>query len=297
MKILIIGGKGFIGRHIAQACRAQGHTVLLAVRKAAPEDIACDLQRDITSEVWEQRIKTVDAVINCVGLLHGSADAMQAVHCDAPVAIAKACAQHSKPFLHISVLGLQHAAQTPYFTSKRAGEERIRTVNAATIIVRPSVVFGMDSPASTWLMLQARLPLLTLPRDTQPIAPVHVDDLAALCARLIGTMRALGADVDCVGTQTMSMETYLKALREAFVTRQRADNVKVLHVPNRLMRLGLVTAGMAGAATLRTEALDLLEHAHVGNPHDFERWMHYKPRPVASFVQRTKPVARGFASG
>jgi uncharacterized protein YbjT (DUF2867 family) len=297
MKILIIGGKGFIGRHIAQACQTQGHKVVLAVRKAAPDDIACDLQGDTTAEVWSQRLGTVDAVINCAGLLHGAADVMQAVHCDAPVAIAKACAQHSKPFLHISVLGLQRAADTPYFASKRAGEEAIRTANPATIIVRPSLVFGMDSPASTWLMLQARLPLLTLPRDTQPIAPVHVDDLAALCARLIGTMRALGADVDCVGTQTMTMETYLKALREAFVTRQRATSVTVLHLPNRLMRLGLATTGLAGAATLRAEALDLMEHAHVGNPHDFERWMHYKPRPVSSFVQRTKPVAEGFASG
>ncbi len=279
MKILIIGARGFIGRHIEQACRAQGFQVARGVRNAAAPEIDCDLLRDTDKAVWRPRLIGIDGVINCVGLLHADAETLQAVHCDAPAALAAACAELKVPFVHISVLGLEHAAGTPYFQSKQRGDDAIRRANSAATIVRPSLVFGADSPSSKLLLLQSRLPVFFLPADTRPVAPIHVDDLAALCLCLIGTLRAYGCDVDGVGEVQMSIADYMQKLRAA------ADHgeARVVPVPNGLMRLALSAAALCGAKTLRPEALDLMEHAHVGKAHSFARWMHRSPRPVEEF--------------
>ncbi len=279
MRILIIGGRGFIGRHIAAACEREGHQALIAARRAAGGNVACDLDRDKDCGSWSARLDGIDAVINCAGLLHGTPAQLQAVHCDAPAAIAMACANAKIPFLHISVLGLDRAPDTAYFRSKRNGESAIRSANSAAIIVRPSLVFGKDSPATQLMLLQSRLPVFVLPVETQPIAPIHVDDLAHLCLCLVGTMRAYGCDVDCVGSDEMSIADYMQALRGA----RRSRRAHILAVPNRWMRLALSAAAYCGAKMLRPEALDLMEHAHTGNRRTFARWMHRMPRPVGVF--------------
>ncbi|MGL4576762.1 MAG: NAD-dependent epimerase/dehydratase family protein [Burkholderiaceae bacterium] len=288
MRILIVGGKGFIGRHIAKACADAGHTPLIAARAKHGADIACDLREDVDAEAWGSRLKQCDAVINCVGLLFGSAQDLQAVHCDAPAAVAAACKAAKKPFLHISVLGLEHAASTPYFTTKRDGESAILAANPAAIIVRPGAVFGLDSPATQLLLLQARLPLIVTPRHACEVAPVHVDDLAQLCAALIGTVRAAGAHVDCVGSETMSIAAYIQALRTALGLGQ----AKALSLPNAFMRAALALPTRLGARVMRTEVMDLMEHAHTGDARMFARWMRRPPRSVNTFLEREEHTAR-----
>jgi uncharacterized protein YbjT (DUF2867 family) len=282
MRILITGSHGFIGRHIATACRAAGHTVFTAARANHHPNVVCDLADPTDAAAWPRRLNKVDAVINCAGLLYGHVQALQAVHCHAPAAIAAACYAAKKPFLHISVLGLDHAAGTPYFNTKRDGERAILAANPAAILVRPSAVFGLDSPATQLLLLQARLPLIVTPARTCDIAPVHVDDLAQLCATLIGTVRAAGAQVDCVGSQVMSIAAYIQALRSGL----GFGAAKTLHLPNALMRAALTVTARLGARVMRTEALDLMEHKHCGDARMFTRWMRRPPRPVHSFLEQ-----------
>lgn len=280
MRILIVGGRGFIGRHLRKASVAEGHEVILGVRGASAGEIDCDLVRDIEASSWAPRLCNIDGVINCVGLLHAPAAIMQAVHCEAPAAVASACAKLRIPFVHISVLGLDHSADTPYFQSKRRGESAVRAANSAAIIVRPSVVFGTDSPATRLMLLQSRLPIFFLPAETQPVAPIHVDDLAQLCVCLIGTLRAFGCDVDCVGDTEVSIAEYMQRLR----ARNHHSTAHVIPIPNNWMRAALTASARCGARTMTPEVLDLMEHAHTGNSHTFARWMRRAPRPIEDFL-------------
>ncbi len=281
MNILIVGGNGFIGRHIAATCTAAGHKAILGVRNAPDPDgtIECNMLTDTNIATWLPRLANIDAVINSVGLLHANSAEFQAVHVHAPAALAAACAELKKPFLHVSMLGLEKAANTDYFQSKRRGEDAVRSAHSGAIIVRPSLVFGVDSPSTQLLLMQSHLPLLCLPANTKAIAPIHVDDLAALCLSLIGTIRALGCDVDAVGAEECSIASYVQALRVAR-GRPRATMVKV---PNSWMRFGMHCAAFFGARTITPEALDLMEHAHTGDARVFTRWMRRAPTPIASF--------------
>jgi uncharacterized protein YbjT (DUF2867 family) len=288
MRILIVGGKGFIGRHIAAACHAAGHTPLIAARANYAPDVVCDLANPADAQHWPARIKRADAVINCVGLLFGDAPVLRAVHCDAPAAMAAACKAVKKPFLHLSVPGLEHAADTPYFATKRAGENAIAAANPAAIIVRPGAVFGLDSPATQLLLLQARLPLIVAAKHACDVAPVHVDDLAQLCVTLAGTVRAAGARVDCVGGEVMSIAAYIQALR----TGLGHGAAKSVRIPNAWMRGALTLTSRLGARTLRTEVMDLMEHQHTGDPKMFVRWMRRSPRLVITFLAKEEAAVQ-----
>jgi nucleoside-diphosphate-sugar epimerase len=289
MNVLIVGGHGFVASHIAAMLLRHGHTPVLAVRRARTDskllEIPCDLNTLLTAAAWQPLLANVHAVINAAGLLRGTPLAHQHVHCDAPAALAAACAALKKPFLHISALGLDNAKSTPYFNSKRDGEVAIRMANSAAIIVRPSLLFGAESAATKLMLLQARLPFLVQPGNTKFVAPLHVDDLAKLCITLISTLRALGCDVDALGQSTLSMADYINALRHAM----HRKPAPIMHLPNWVMRFALQGSAWLGARTLVPEALDLMEHAHVGDAHHYVRWMHHAPRPISAFLQ-TKPV-------
>jgi uncharacterized protein YbjT (DUF2867 family) len=287
MRILLIGSNGFIARHIRHALMAEGHRVTGAARKPRGGDLACDLGRDVSPDVWRPRIQPFDAVINCAGLLDGSRAALQAVHAVAPAAIAAACAESRKPFLHVSVLNLDGARCAPYSETKRAGEEAVRHAYPGAIIVRPSVVFGQGSPAARMALMQARLPVMVIPQDTGLIVPIHVDDLAALCATLIGTVRAQGVDVDAVGTAAMTMEEYLQALRKSM----GPAPASVIRLPNAWFRAALKLTGALGLPNLNPALLDVMEHRHTGHPQHFLRWMRRDPLPVSEFLA-PHPVSR-----
>jgi uncharacterized protein YbjT (DUF2867 family) len=289
MRILITGANGFIGSHVAAAARAAGHQVTHALRPVngvmKDDAIACDFLHDTQPSTWKSRLTGFDAVINTVGVLRASADAHHRVHAETPAAIAAACADLRKPFLHVSMLGLDRAASsaadTSYFQSKREGEAAIRAVNAGAIIVRPSLVFGPDSEATKLMLLQADMPVLLAPKQSGKVAPIHVDDVAELILNLVGTVRALGCDVDVVGTTELSMDAFIATLRRL---RGHTRPAFVLHVPNALLRVGLHVTAALGMKTIVPEALALLEHEHTGDAHMFVRWQRRAPRPVTRFL-------------
>jgi uncharacterized protein YbjT (DUF2867 family) len=284
MNIAIIGGSGFIGRHIAEACKREGNHVTNYARKShAAEDnlVAIDLREVESVAIWKARLTAhkTSAVINCVGILKGTNAEMDAVHHRSSAAIALACREMKIPFLHVSMLGFYDSPDTPYFVSKRRGEEAIRVADPGAIIVRPSVIFGDDSPATKLMLQHAASPLFVLPQHTKPIAPVHIDDVAQLCAYLITTLRAQGRDIDVVGDAEMSIAGYLARLREA-KTPKRARLVKL---PNKLFRFAASAASKLGSKTFCPEVVDLMEHAHIGRPGAIHQWLHHPAKPVAEF--------------
>ena len=299
MNIAIIGGHGFIGRHIAAAV-AQQNDLPVVFARGENADMRVDLRDAETTHQWQAKLtaKRIDAVINCVGILQGSVADMDAVHHCAPAAIASACRALKVSYLHIGVLGFYDSPAAPYFISKRRGEEAIRIANPAATIVRPSLVFGLDSAATKITLAHAKSPLCVLPRKTKSIAPIHVDDLAALCAYLVGTIRAQGRDIDAVGSREMSIADYIARLRIAM---QQPPALQ-MRLPNALFRVAARIAATCGSKTFCPEVIDLMEHAHVGTPGALAHWLHRPPIAVAQFLDEAcvpvihspliKPVVR-----
>lgn len=192
--ICVLGGSGFIGKHLVHLLHASGFTVRVPtrnrehVRELLVLPTVDVVEADIHDPIELERLfDGMDAVINLVGILHeatpGRVDKPSArrgsfhqSHIELPRKIVHACAKQGvRRLLHMSALNADPIAQSAYLRSKGLGETIVREAGMAhsthenwyldgpkfvhgyglaTTVFRPSVVFGRED---TFLNLFARL--------------------------------------------------------------------------------------------------------------------------------------------
>jgi uncharacterized protein YbjT (DUF2867 family) len=237
MKIMVLGGAGFIGRHAVSALKKRGHNVIIGSRFASTSDtrIRVRMQEKLVASSWHSIIAGFDVVLNCVGILRERvSESYDAVHRRAPEALAKACALANIRFIHVSALGLSANASSRFLRSKYAGEQAISVSGADFSIVRPSLLDGVDGFGSRWLRRVADWPIHCVPADAHGrIAALDVDELGEALAVLC-EMRASAThrEVELGGYAEVTLVELLKALR----TRPSAPYL-IIKVPALFVRL------------------------------------------------------------
>jgi nucleoside-diphosphate-sugar epimerase len=197
MHILVTGASGFIASQIVTDLLHKGHTVTCCVRNTAytqrlfPQSkvIACNFITDTHADIWEQRLRGIDIVINCVGILyHPNKKIIWAIHRDTPIALFDACVKAGiKKIIQISALGIE-ANAFAYAASKKAADDYLLTLPLSSIILRPSVVYGKGSYGGTSLFRGlAGLPyIIPMPGNgKQELQPIHIADLSRAVSYLI----------------------------------------------------------------------------------------------------------------
>jgi uncharacterized protein YbjT (DUF2867 family) len=187
--VVVLGGTGFIGRAFAWRCAANGLSTKLTIPTRAVAHGAAlrplsgvDLVRvDVHDEATLLRLLAgADAVVNLVGILHGSAADFDRVHVELPRRVARAARSAGVAHVvHISALGADAAAPSLYLRSKAAGEAALRDCGVPLTVLRPSVVFGAeDKFLNLFARMQALLPLIPLAGAHARMQPVWVRDVA-----------------------------------------------------------------------------------------------------------------------
>ena len=249
MKVLVIGGAGFIGRSVVAALIARDAEVVVGTRRPKRDEASVtatriELHRLIRAEDWARLVETFDVLVNCAGILRERwGETYDTVYRDAPIAIAIACAAQRKRFIHITALGLSETASSGFITAKLAGERGIAKVTGELCIVRPSLLDGVDGFGSRWLRRVAQWPVHFVPADaTGRLAPLHVNDLGEAIAALCACPReALPASVELGGESRYNITQYLRVLRQsprdaltlavpAWLVRVCAHMLDVLHL-------------------------------------------------------------------
>jgi uncharacterized protein YbjT (DUF2867 family)/uncharacterized membrane protein YphA (DoxX/SURF4 family) len=216
--VLLTGASGFIGEHLAPALRAAGHRVIAAVHgeHAGADAVAVDYTRDFDPSVWKPRLDGVDAVINAVGILRErGAATFDALHVRTPRALFAAAAELGvHRVVQFSALGADDEAQSLYHSSKRRADDFLSSLPLSSVVVQPSLVYGVGGTSAALFDTLASLPLIPLPAGgLQRVQPVHVEDVVAAVVALLGIDSWRVGRIAFVGPAPMTLREYLATLR------------------------------------------------------------------------------------
>jgi NADH dehydrogenase len=291
MRILVLGGSGFIGRHAVRALLARGHAVLIGTRRpAAPHPCpAREAHFEDLGEprAWAPLLREVDAVVNAVGILRERRrETYDRVHHRAAAALASACALGRIRFIHVSALGLHPAARSRFITSKIAGERAVASSGADYCIVRPSLLDGEGGFGARWLRWLAGWPVHVVPADASGrIAALDVKDLGEAIANLC-QMDRVPRVAEIGGAAAYTMAGYLDALRAA----KNLRPASVLHVPGWVARAASHAFDLLHFSPFSFGHWELMRRDNLPSPNALPALLGRAPAPVGAL--RTRPEAR-----
>lgn len=188
-RVLVLGGRGFIGRAIVNALHREGADVCIGTRgqqRLKPGERPLSLHQLPPKEELLNVLSDIDVVVNSVGILRERPnESFEDVHHRGLQTLASACAEGGIKLLHISALGLEGAKPSNVLAhSKRQGEQALRDSGAQWRIIRASLVDGPGGYGASWFRRLAAWPIHAFPANSATIAPVHVKDLADAAALL-----------------------------------------------------------------------------------------------------------------
>jgi len=300
MRVLVLGGTGFAGRHAAAALRSRGHTVIIGTRNPKralaklPATLRdCDL-REIhlesltTRYVWRPVLRDVSAVVNAAGILRErGGETYDRVHHMAPAALALACERMGVRLVQLSLLGLRPESRNRFLRSKLLGERVITETRADYSLVRPSLLDGADGCSAAWLRRVAAWPVHIFPSDAKGrMAPLDVRDLADALAKLCEMPGyAMPREIELGGSARCTLADYLDSLRAL-----RADRPALqLALPGPLVRIAAGLCDLLHLSPLSGSVLELLRRDNLPRENLLQALIGRAPAPVGG---RNLPAPR-----
>lgn len=219
-RALVLGGSGFLGRYVCEHLQRQGWRMTVPTRQYAAGKHLLSLPNLQLEEVnvfepgaLARLLPGCEAVINLVGVLHGSEKTFTQVHADWPRQVASACAQTGvRRLVHVSALGADARGPSKYQRSKAAGEAVLQLQEAAKsgtldlTILRPSVIFGReDNFMNLFARLQRYLPVVPLAGAGARLQPVWVRDVARAIVYALDEDAAIGQTYEACGPEVFTL--------------------------------------------------------------------------------------------
>ena len=270
--ILVLGGTGFVGRHVCEKLHRLGWRITVPTRRMRNAAAVQHLPRVtvIEADVHDpvQLIRLVsghDAVVNLIAILHGTEDAFERAHVELPLALAEAClANGVRRLVHISALGVGLDAPSRYQRSKARGEDVLRGAGLDLTILRPSVIFGAgDRFLNLFAQLQSVFPVVPLAGASARFQPVWVEDVAAAVAACLadtGPARdTVGGTYVCAGPEVLTLADLVR-----IAGRHGSTQRPVLPLPMPLARLqAMAMELMPGEPLMSRDNLDAMSTPNV----------------------------------
>ena len=266
--ITIVGGSGFVGRHIVQALARRGYRIRVACRRP---DLAGHVQPLGTPgqimpvqanvrypESVAAACEGAFAVINLTGVLYSSgAQSFDAVHVFGAEACAKAAkAAGARILIQMSAIGADANSTSAYARSKAEGEARARANFPAATILRPSIVFGPeDGFFNRFAALSRFTPILPLIGGGETkFEPVFVGDVAEAVARIIDKGKADARTYELGGPEILSFKSLMQFTLDT-IGRKRL----LVPVPWAIARIQGLVLGALPKPLLTADQVELLK--------------------------------------
>lgn len=267
-KVLVLGGSGFVGRHLVNRLIRDGRRVTVPVRR---RDKAKHLLVYPTIDVVEanihddavlaQLVAGQDAVINLVGILQGSAADFERAHAALTRRTVAACeAAGVTRYQHMSALGASETGPSMYQRSKGAAEAAVRASRLDWTIYQPSVVFGPEDKFLNMFATLARFaPVLPVGGAEVKFQPVWVEDVAAAFANTLDNQASFHQSYPLAGPRVYTLRELVR-----FAASASGHPRPVLALPEGVARLQARLMELApGEPLLSRDNLDSMKVDNV----------------------------------
>jgi len=268
--VLVIGGAGFVGRYIVNELVGRGCRVLVPSRRRdkAKHLImlpTCDVVEASVHDdaALEALVEGRDAVVNLVGILHGSEAQFEQAHCGLTRRVLAACARaRVRRYLHMSALGADPNGPSMYQRSKGRAEQAVRESKLAWTIFRPSVIFGAeDSFLNMFARLAAIAPVLPIGGAEVKFQPVWVEDVSRAFVNSLDNEVTIGRSYELCGPKVYTLRELVKFAAEAAGHRR-----PVVALPDGIARLQARLMQFApGEPLLSVDNLDSMKRDNVAS--------------------------------
>ena len=198
---LVLGGSGFVGRHLVARLVASGRRLIVPTRQRerAKHLILLPTVDVVEADVHDEAVlarltRRASVVVNLIGILNeprrGEFDR---VHVELVRKLVAACgAAGVSRLLQMSALNADPKGPSRYLRSKGEAEALVATSGLAWTIFRPSVIFGReDSFLNLFASLERLAPFIPLACAKAKFQPVFVGDVARAFEAVIDDDTAL----------------------------------------------------------------------------------------------------------
>ncbi|HET7370567.1 MAG TPA: complex I NDUFA9 subunit family protein [Gammaproteobacteria bacterium] len=224
--LCILGGTGFVGRHLTARLVDAGYHVKILTRDPSRHRdlLVLPTVKLVRADVHDpatlkREFEAVGAVINLVGILnergHNGAG-FEHVHVELTRKVLDACREtHVPRLLQMSALGANPASASHYQRTRGEAAQLLPLTAdgvPATTVFEPSVIFGpQDTFINRFVRLLKLSPgILFLPCPDARLAPVYVGDVAEAFVRSLTRRDTVGERFALYGPDTYTMREIVK---------------------------------------------------------------------------------------
>ena len=290
--VVLLGGSGFFGRHIAQDLLERGARLRIASRDPSPafklkplanlgqmQLVRCDVTN---RESLKLALRDADATVYLAGAFEGDLDTL--MHRAPGNAAAIAADQGARSFVFVSAIGVDPQSDVAYSRSKALGEQAVLEAFPKATVVRPSIIFGSDDNfLNMFGTLIRTFPVLPVFGPDAKLQLVNVDDAAAgVVAALAHPARHGGKTYELAGPEVLTMGRINRMIADA-QGRKRG----FIELPDVVSRTFAKATGWLPGAPMTLDQWKLLERGSVasGEMPGLEK-LGVSPRPLDLFLER-----------
>ena len=290
--VVLVGGSGFFGTHLAQELLSNGARLRIASRnperafKLKPlanlgqvQFARCDMTKP---ESLARVVAGADAVVNLVGAFDGNLDAVQGRGAGTLARLAREAG--AAAFVHVSAIGADAEGATAYARSKAAGEAAVLAAFPKATVLRPSVLFGPDDKfINMFAGLIAAAPVVPVFGPDAPFQPLFVDDATlAVVAALADAKAHGGKTYELGGPEVLTMLELNQRIAKA-----QGRSPVLLPLPDAISGAFATLTGWLPFAPLSRQQWLLLKAGNVVAPKAKGcKALGIAPRPIGLFLDR-----------